>query len=552
LKKCQWISTAPPPAGWSRYDEPTVKLLGAHIRTSPKANGCEKESAKVTGDIKKHTVFFKRLALVKGPPATAILGACAVPKLGYLVRTHEPAATEEACKIFDGQVEESWVRLLGVEKQHVPEAARRLAALPCKVGGMGFASALASRSSAYRASREQARGEDVKQAALMAQQTADEVAALDEDPTTAALRIANAEKGTATWFRDPTTAMAPREVATAMRLRLGVPLPGLAAKPACPGCGAAMISPVAWQQHVIGCTLLHGRNASSRHAELKVALKDVAAMHAVTADTAEPRLIKTTKCPGCSDEMAITEWKEHSTTCLRLTPQQRKFEPHASGPDIRFYVGDDRITVDVTVVNPVNPSAVAKKRALVAAFRQVEKRKRAKYEAAVTQTGDIFEVIAVSAQGATSQATNALLARFTNAADAPDAFHMAQRRIVAAVVRGSARALQAAETQVGLRTQTLASDGTDADSDADEDAGVATVAAAAATTSNSQGDAPTVAAAVVPAAGAAAAAAAVMPAVAAASAAVAQPSSTSLARTRPSRSEVVETVCVSPLPQAGV
>ena len=443
LKKCQWISSATPPDGWTRYEEPTVKLLGGHIRTSCKA-GWQAEAAKVENDVKKHRIFFDRLQMMKGAVATAILGASAVPKLGYLIRTHDAQVTEKACIAFDLSVEATWIGIIGVDKSVIPEAAMRLAALPCKSGGMGFVSAAATRASAYRASLEQSQGAKTTQTALMMQAIAEEVAALDEDVSTAALRRANAEKGTSTWFRDPTTSMPPHDFAAAMRLRLGIPLPGMASKPTCPGCSLALPTRAAWIQHVTGCARLSGRNSSARHAELKVALKDVATTHAISADTSEPRLMKTLRCHACALEMHIADWRTHAVKCGRLTPEQRKREPHASGPDIRFYVGNERVTVDVTVVNPVNPSAVAGKRMLPAVFRQVEQRKVAKYGEAVKQAGDVFQVIALSAQGAASKATDALIARFVGESASPDAFHAAKRRLVAAVVLGSARSLRSA------------------------------------------------------------------------------------------------------------
>ena len=261
------------------------------------------------------------------------------------------------------------------------------------------------------------------------------------------LQVNAAGKGLSAWFCDPSTSMAPRVFSAAMRLRLGATHHRLHKREPCPGCDR-MFDPRDWTQHVVGCTRLRGVNASTRHAAVKDALKRAIADHATTATGVghrEPRWLKTTQCPGCRTEMKVTEWTAHADTCAALTPAQKRIVPHASGPDVEVFVGDDTLVIDVTVVNPLNPSAAGRSAKVLAG--QVAKRKMKKYGAAAEDEGCELIVAAVSAQGELSTAFERLLLRLV-----PDGFHEARRAISAAAVAGSGRALLCAErTATGCR-----------------------------------------------------------------------------------------------------
>ena len=96
--------------------------------------------------------------------------------------------------------------------------------------------------------------------------------------------------------------------------------------------------------------------------------------------------------------------------------------------------------VDVTVVNPLNPSA--RGRSAKALAKDVSSRKQRKYGRLAEEEGCALVVAAVSAQGELSADFERLLLRVV-----PDGYFEARRAISAAAVAGSARGLLTAERQ---------------------------------------------------------------------------------------------------------
>ena len=437
-KKSQWMSLEPPPAGWSRFADSTVKLLGAHIALDTETP-VEAETAALMRELPKQGLFFQRVRKLKGAVAAAILGKCAVPRMSYVIRTHNPDVTAEPCLRFDEEVAHTW-RVLAELDREIDLQTCIVAHLPSKAGGMGFTRSAWIREAAYCGSLGLA---GLKRMPTQKAATLDVTATLTKalGPERQALVKANASSGTATWFTDPSTVMGQRDFAAAMRLRLGTAHPGLSAVVTCPGCGI-QYAKAAWSQHVIGCTRVRGVNASTRHARLKDAVKKVATEHGVAFAQREPRHVKDVHCRGCGDDIPFVRWTEHARACPMLTPEGRKAKPHASGPDIHLVKGADEIMVDVTVTNPLNPSERGCKPQTQ--FRRVESEKEAKYAKAVAKEGARLVVAAVTTQGCLSPTFAKLLAQL-----APTGFFEARREVTAATVGGAAAALRNAERQLG-------------------------------------------------------------------------------------------------------
>ena len=142
---------------------------------------------------------------------------------------------------------------------------------------------------------------------------------------------------------------------------------------------------------------------------------------------------------------------------------RKREKPHASGPDIEMIVGNQRVMVDVTVVNPLNLSAKRTKPGAI--FNRVETDKEAKYGTAVAALGAKLLVAGITAQGALSATFERLVSQI-----APDAaFFDARRAIVAATVAGSGAALRNAESQLGVgRVAVPAPDEEGADEEEDD------------------------------------------------------------------------------------
>jgi hypothetical protein len=444
-RKCQWMSPHKTPKDWAGwYDEATLKLLGAYIALNaddPRA--AETAALMAKAEKSDEATFFRRLRMLTGAPAAAILGKCAVPRMSYVMRTHHPTVTEKPCARFDAEVTRTWQQLAGLGTQPLDPQVLMIAHLPTKQGGMGFTRNTWVRHAAYCGS--------LRQAGVKERPTQSVATAAVNNTLTAALAEsdrgpilnANSAKGTATWFTDPTTRMHPRDFSAAMRLRLGAAHPKLSGTATCPGCGTTLPG-AQWSQHVTGCTRVRGINASTRHTQLKDALKTTAKTNNVACSATEPRFIKTVRCSGCGDEVRHADWSTHAEGCTLLPAARKKEKPHVSGPDIELVLPDDHLLVDVTVVNPLNRSAKRTKPSAI--FNRVEADKEARYGAEVANEGAKLVVAAITAQGALSPQFERLLARIAPG----DAFFEARRALVAATVAGSGAALRNAESQLGI------------------------------------------------------------------------------------------------------
>jgi hypothetical protein len=184
----------------------------------------------------------------------------------------------------------------------------------------------------------------------------------------------------------------------------------------------------------------------------------------ISCSATEPRFIKIVRCGGCGDEVCAEVWRKHADNCAMLPDVRRGEKPHASGPDIELVMDKDHVMIDVTVVNPLNPSERLTKPSAI--FNAVEKRKEAKYGTEVAKQGARLVVAAITAQGAMSPAFERLIAQI-----APDdAYFEARRALVAATVAGSGAALRNAESQLGARSPAVE---VSSGADEDEDDGVA-------------------------------------------------------------------------------
>jgi hypothetical protein len=460
-KKCQWMSPHEPPSGWKEYDEPTLKLLGSYIALNTN-NPRAAETAALMAKAEKgdEATFFQRLRKLSGAPAAAILGKCAVPRMSYVMRTHHPAVTQKPCARFDAEVTRTWQQLAGLGTQPLDPQVLMIAHLPTKQGGMGFTRNAWVRRAAYCGSLRQTGLKEMPTQSVATAEVNNVLTAALAESDRGPILNANSAKGTATWFTDPTTRMHPRDFSAAMRLRLGAAHPKLSGTATCPGCNIVLPG-VQWSQHVTGCTRVRGINASTRHTQLKDALKLAAKTNDVACSATEPRFIKTVRCSGCGDEVRHADWPTHAEGCTLLPAARKKEKPHVSGPDIELVLSDDHLLVDVTVVNPLNHSA--KRTKPNAIFNRVEADKEGRYGVEVAKMNAKLVVAAITAQGALSPQFERLVARIAPG----DACFEARRALVAATVAGSGAALRNAESQLGICDPKSAAGGDDEEEDDD-------------------------------------------------------------------------------------
>ena len=168
---------------------------------------------------------------------------------------------------------------------------------------------------------------------------------------------------------------------------------------ACPGCDV-ILDARAWLTHVPNCARVPGVNASSRHRDLKDAIKQLLHEAALPFDTAEPRELQMCTCPGCAAEIVASDFKSHVEACPRVSIADRVKEVRASGPDIRCYIAPDGVNssaIDVTVVAAEAPSNLSASH--LALFSAVRARKIAKYGASCAARNEALVVAAWTETG---------------------------------------------------------------------------------------------------------------------------------------------------------
>ena len=87
-----------------------TRLLGAMV------GGTKAESeAFVDKIVDDSAVMFSRLRQMKPEIGIPLLTKCAVPKMSYATRVHEPGVTQKACEKFDDEIIRSVSQFAGIK-----------------------------------------------------------------------------------------------------------------------------------------------------------------------------------------------------------------------------------------------------------------------------------------------------------------------------------------------------------------------------------------------------------------------------------------------------
>jgi hypothetical protein len=121
----------------------SIKLLGAFIGDD------ECCSARIVEHMKKRTSLFARLEHMPPHEALNILSKCGVPRMNYVIRTHDPDVTEAACDEFDRAITTCANAILVTD---MDDLSRKLAKLPKRNGGLNIWLYDEMRVDAYQAS----------------------------------------------------------------------------------------------------------------------------------------------------------------------------------------------------------------------------------------------------------------------------------------------------------------------------------------------------------------------------------------------------------------
>jgi hypothetical protein len=432
-------------------DHNCLKLLGAAIGTT-----ADEEKAKVESicGIQRYAALFRRLANgMIGAAGTAILSKCVVPKFSYAVRVHEPAVVLGPAQQFDAHVVQCWQQWAQCS---VDDVSRAFAALPVRLGGLGFTPQVEIMPGAYAASRNTALRTSEEGVVLSQRAHSmtvfDKICALiDQDPAVARHREHNALPHTAALFTAIDLHVAPSDYSGALRWRLFAPVHGMVARPECPGCTISFQSPRDFMRHAPNCTAVTGQNASSRHAVVKIAVKKVCADNEVPYGSAEPRHIHVVTCPGCKEKMRVDDFNDtHGPNCTALKQNPAAASPRATGPDIVVFLPISNThtgqLVDVTVCAAESASLCDKP--IDEVYTIAEKRKTASYGAFMPD-GYKLVVFGVTESGALSAQACSFLSRVVSAGNGN--LQAARRAIAARVLAAHGGALANAERVLGIK-----------------------------------------------------------------------------------------------------
>jgi len=426
-----------------------LKLLGAAIGTT-----AEEESVKVDslcGPARFEVLFRRLMAGMLGAAGIAVLSKCCIPKLSYAIRTHEPVVVYKCAQWFDASVIQCIQRWALAS---LDEVSRALACLPIRMGGLGLTPQVEILPGAYAASRGTALGgnEDgvlLSQSAhsnVVFQKIADKI---DEDKMIARHREHSSQQHTASLFFACDLQVPGSDFSAALRWRLFAPVAGSHTGMECPGCHATFKDPRDWMRHTPNCQRVPGHNSNSRHAALKLTVKQFLADNNIQFGSTEPRHCHVVNCPGCNEKMLLDKFEEHGANCAALKVNPAAAKPRATGPDIAVYMptGEfDGQLVDVTVCASECQTHCGKP--LEEAFCAAEKDKARNYEEFIPE-GQKLVVFGCTENGVLSAQASAFVNRVTSSSRGNA--HTARRLIAARALAAHGSSLCNAERQAGYK-----------------------------------------------------------------------------------------------------
>ena len=386
-------------------DDGVIKVLGAFIGDP------ERCSTKLLDKQKRHDHFFRRVVLLCGPAALAVLSACGVPRASYFVRTHCPEVSAAFVDSFEKNLCTATVAITNARLDH---ETRIMTHLPGRSGGPGLTDFRRIAPLAFKASLGQA-VRDAFSEPVNSQKVATALlnAELVEElgPLKKAIIKETKTKGTGTWLFENALWIA-SHFAAAVRYKLGAAAADDPAHLECAPC-AAIFSAEDHPTHVTGCVRRSGKNATKKHNRLvDISYGKLRSVGVVCEK--EPRDYKAFVCSGCGDKFS----KEASIAHARLCRNAR-FRP--TGPDLRVEWGasadnaadQENIVYDWTVVHATAPSHRGV--SLQALFAAKAAEKETLYGEMVRANGEKFVVLCISSHGVMSKETLAFVARMAAA-----------------------------------------------------------------------------------------------------------------------------------------
>ncbi|MES2390533.1 MAG: reverse transcriptase domain-containing protein, partial [Acidobacteriota bacterium] len=450
-EKCEWLSSLPCPLqGW---DQKTTyaKILGAFIGDDQFT-----EPALLKHTTTRHDDFFRRLQLAPSNARMIILGKCGISRLNYVIRTHPKHLSDGAAAYFDAKVRTCWSTFADVEPSRIT---RMIAHLPCKMGGCGFTEMSQINELAYTASIEFAVSPN---AAIQQSQAVNAhhrlVLAKLMEVEGAALHLADCkESGTSKWF---TTSkgmpiMHHEAARAAMRLRLWSPHKECTvdATVKCPGigCGSHQLPYRHINQHLRGCALIKGHNASAAHAGVKTTFHRILAGRGIHFQYKEPEGHSLRQCSTCKVFVQCARVEKHIEEHPSCDASALR-NAHVCRADIRFFIPNTGgVVIDVSLVAMIAARGIMRDATAAVASRLNRRNaiKQKLYGDAIEESGETFLVASATANGTLSDELHWICSLIAKASILPnDTCHAVEQELRFGIMEASGLALLNAETRM--------------------------------------------------------------------------------------------------------
>lgn len=351
-------------------DQLTVDYRGVKILGTMRSRDRAFVGAWLNNKVTKHDTLFRRLKLLPPNTATTLLREATLPRLNFLLRTHEPELTQTLAGTFDAQVTATLEHILNRTSSEWSDETVLLLQLPEREGGAGFTRTSHIRDCAFNGARDDVfrpvggMDQAARSATLFNQWNA-QIDAMGDCER--GHRKATSLDHSGLWLHNRSTPFSEHAFRAALRFRVALPVRFLATSTVCPGCTTTYDRPRELQEHLPSCARLRRFNSATTHHSVNKAVQRLAT-RALIGQWNEPRYASYAPPDGDEDD------------------------GHLQGPDHTVYITAGGLTVDYKGIHIASKSH--RRRSPAAVIAAKARASKALYERHVNAAGESFAVLA--------------------------------------------------------------------------------------------------------------------------------------------------------------